>query len=253
MRIARARLPVPPRARRRVFVAALLATIVAGAYLGVIRNLPPFRVEAVTLRGAGATYGPKLRDDLRRSARTMTTLHVDADALRRVARRFPAVVSLSTDAELPDRLVVTVVERPPVGTVRAAGRRELAVAADGAVLSRASVDRPLPRLTGRLGARTRRARGEVADAARLAAATPPELAAWLGKVRRGREGWVVSLRRGPDVRFGALTSVREKWSAAATVLAARAARGARYVDVRLPDRPAAGGFPRRSGQDEPGP
>jgi len=242
---------VPARARRRLLAGALAAAVIAAVYLGIVRDLSLFRVETVSLRGAGSSYVPAFRRDLLRAARSMTTLHVDASALRRAARRYPAVVSLAADADLPHRLVVTVVERPPVGTVSAGGRRRLSVAADGTVLAGESIDRPLPRIAGSVGPGARRAPAEVADAARLAAAAAPELAAWLQAIRHGDEGWVVSLRRGPEVRFGTLTRVSEKWSAAASVLGARSAGGAGYIDVRLPDRPAAGGFKRRAPLAEP--
>ncbi len=52
----------------------------------------------------------------------MTTLDVREDELRRVAGRYPAVVSLDADADLPNRLAIRVVERPPVGLVEAARR-----------------------------------------------------------------------------------------------------------------------------------
>ena len=53
-------------------------------------------------------------------------------------------------------------------------------------------------------------------------------------------GIVVLLRRGPDLIFGDSRRVQAKWAAAVRVLLAPEARGAGYVDVRLPDSPAAG-------------
>jgi hypothetical protein len=55
-------------------------------------------------------------------------------------------------------------------------------------------------------------------------------------------GLVVEMNEGPELIFGDATRVRDKWDAAARVLADPAAEGAAYVDVRLPDRPAAGGL-----------
>ena len=104
---------MPARARWRLLAGALAVAVIAAVYLGIVRDLSLFRVETVSLRGAGSSYVPALRRDLLRAARSMTTLHVDASALRRAARRYPAVVSLAADADLPHRLVVTVVERPP--------------------------------------------------------------------------------------------------------------------------------------------
>ena len=55
------------------------------------------------------------------------------------------------------------------------------------------------------------------------------------------KGVTVEMRDGPTLIFGDATRVRDKWDAAARVLADPAARGAAYIDLRLPDRPAAGG------------
>jgi cell division protein FtsQ len=49
------------------------------------------------------------------------------------------------------------------------------------------------------------------------------------------------MRRGPELIFGSATRLAAKWAAASAVLADRKARGATYVDLRLPERPAAGG------------
>jgi cell division protein FtsQ len=243
---------VSPRARRRLLVGAIAGVLVAAVYLALVRNLGVFRVNQVSVRGAGTAYAPLLQKDLRASARTMTTLHVSEGELLRVARRFPTVVSPRVDAALPDRLAVTVVERAPVGTVRSPAGALVPVAADGTSLRGQPVDRPLPRLPGST-ARGGQARNATAGAARLAGSAPPALAAWLEKIERRREGWVVALRKGPEVRFGSLRGLSAKWSAATAVLAARSARGAAYVDVRLPDRPSAGGFEPPSDGDSPAP
>ncbi len=232
------------RGRRRLMAAGFTVLVAFALYLAVVRDLPYFRIEAVELAGASSGYSPRLLADLEAAAKTMTTLHVDEERLEDVAGRYPAVISLETDADLPNRLSVVVDERPPVGVVRGPGGRRVPVAGDGSILDGQPVDRPLPILPGPAsGGRTSRA--TTASAAALAAAAPRPLAAWLERLRRGPEGWTVELRDGPELRFGSLADVPLKWSAAAAVLRSRAARGARYVDLRLPDRPSAGGFPER--------
>jgi hypothetical protein len=78
---------------------------------------------------------------------------------------------------------------------------------------------------------------------RVAAAAPPALLqrATSVEVRRG-EGIVVVMRDGPRVMFGDEARAADKWRAAAGVLASKNAQGAAYVDVRMPDRPVAGGL-----------
>ena len=57
------------------------------------------------------------------------------------------------------------------------------------------------------------------------------------------KGIVVELENGPEVIFGDADLAAEKWTAAVRVLADSDAAGATYIDVRLPDRPVAGGLP----------
>jgi cell division protein FtsQ len=56
-------------------------------------------------------------------------------------------------------------------------------------------------------------------------------------------GLVARLRNGPDLIFGDTRRLRAKWLAVARVLADKGSQGASYIDVRLPERPAAGGLP----------
>ncbi|MEJ7718360.1 MAG: hypothetical protein WKF31_10505 [Thermoleophilaceae bacterium] len=50
------------------------------------------------------------------------------------------------------------------------------------------------------------------------------------------------MRHGPAVVLGDLGDLKVKWAATARVLADPASRGAAYVDVRMPERPVAGGL-----------
>ena len=242
------RLVRPPRglsakARRRLLATGVAFLVALGLYLAVVRDLPYFAVERVALSGASSGYGPQLERELEAAARSMTTLHVDEGRLREVAGRYPAVTTVSTETDFPHGLSVRIVERPPVGLVEGVRGRPVPVAADGALLAGHPVDRPLPTLPGRASSGRRAQRATTASAARLTAAAPRTLAVWLERVRRGQAGWAVELREGPELRFGSLADLSAKWSAATAVLRAPRARGARYIDLRLPDRPAAGGFP----------
>ena len=86
--------------------------------------------------------------------------------------------------------------------------------------------------------------GTRSTAARIAGAAPPALLPRLEAIARsGRRGMVVRVKDGPELLFGTATAMAAKWAAAARVLADREAAGAKYVDVRIPGRPAAGGLP----------
>jgi cell division protein FtsQ len=54
-------------------------------------------------------------------------------------------------------------------------------------------------------------------------------------------GYVARLANGPEVWLGAAARLDAKWAAAAAVLAQESSQGANYIDVRIPERPVAGG------------
>ena len=76
----------------------------------------------------------------------------------------------------------------------------------------------------------------------LLAAAPPELRAKVSRVYAGPRGLTAPLAAGPVLYFGGADRLRAKWAAAARVLADRSSAGATYIDLRLPERPAAGGL-----------
>jgi cell division protein FtsQ len=76
----------------------------------------------------------------------------------------------------------------------------------------------------------------------LLAAAPPELRAKVSRVYAGPRGLTAPLDAGPILYFGGADRLRAKWTAAARVLADRSSAGATYLDLRLPERPAAGGL-----------
>jgi hypothetical protein len=78
--------------------------------------------------------------------------------------------------------------------------------------------------------------------ATVLAAAPPTLAGWIARVYEGSEGLTVAMRGGLLIYFGDDSRPHAKWLSAARVLASPTSTGASYLDVRLPERPAAG-FP----------
>lgn len=241
-RVAAALAPSPRQ--RRWLLAALAAALVLGSlYMLWFRDSSFVRVEQVSIQGARGAEAARMREALAGAARDMTTLHVDRDALKRAAAGFSSVRRLEVSADFPHTLRITVIEHRPVAIALGDATR-VPVGADGGVLRGLPTDGPLP--TVRLSRPSRSARLEDAAALRLvrvAGGAPAALAHRLAEVgeKRGR-GIVVRLRAGPELIFGDAGRVRAKWLAAARVLADPTARGASYVDVRLPERPAAGGL-----------
>jgi cell division protein FtsQ len=184
-----------------------------------------------------------VRTVLTGAARDMTTLHVQADDLEDSVRGFGVVHALEVRTDFPNHLRIHVVERRAAAVMLAGGRR-IPVAADGTVLTGLPVEGRLPVVKGRVPGDAKRIDDARAlTALRVIGAAPDLLGRRILRVERhSGKGYVAKIRRGPDVILGSLDQLRAKWLAAASVLADPASRGATYVDVRLPDRPAAGGL-----------
>lgn len=231
------------RRRRLVLAIAVLMALVSVGGLW-LRTSSLVRVSAVTVTGVGGSQAAEIRAALTVAARGMTTLAVDDDALRRAVSTFPVVRDLHTRTGFPHRLRIAVDANEPVGALQAGGS-ETAVAADGTLLRGSPTTglavvgvRTLPAGDHLVGVAAQRA-------TRLLAAAPPPLRARVARVFRGTRGLAATVQDGPKIYFGGGERLRAKWFAASQVLADSSAQGASYVDVRIPERPVAGGFQAR--------
>jgi cell division protein FtsQ len=253
----RASLPKSPRAggrvralmasqrlRRRLLMLVALLLLLGAGYQFWLRDSPLVAVEDVTVTGLSTSDEKRVRMALTAASRSMTTLHVDHEALERAVAGFPVVRELEVTTDFPHGLNIHVVEHVPAAVAVGEGGR-VAVAGDGTILQGVRVEKRLPTVEVEGPVSVERLRDPTALAsAAIAGAVPAKLRGRLSEVGEdGRLGQVAQLRNGPEVIFGDATRVRAKWAAAATVLADLEASGASYVDVRLPDRPAAGGLP----------
>jgi len=235
------RMPTFARRRLRV-VLVVLALIVALGSLGLwLRTSSLVGVDSVTITGIEGRQAGEIRDVLTAASLDMTTLAVDEAALRKAISGYPVVRRLRTSTDFPHRLRITLDTYRPVAGLQAGGAIT-AVAANGTLL-RGSVAKNLPLVGvkqaptgGRVGdVQTRRAIDVVSSA-------PAALRRRVERVFRGSRGLAATVEGGPKVYFGGGRRLRAKWSAAAQVLAHSDARGASYIDVRIPERPVAGGF-----------
>jgi cell division protein FtsQ len=228
----------PPR--RALLAAAAVLVALCGAFL-IVRDSSLVAVERVAVRGASGPDAPKVEATLRQVARDMTTLNADADRLREAVEQYPTVDDVALDRNLPHDLTVTVLERRAVGVVVVGGRR-VPVTADGRLLRGATPPEDLPVLGLRdePADRVDDARGRRLLA--VLAAAPEAIRRKARRVYLGANGLTLAMRKGPSLYFGTTADLRAKWTAAARVLADPTAEGARYVDVRVPERAAAGGL-----------
>ncbi len=233
-----------PRRARKPLTAAILGVALVCAALLWFRDSSFARVEQATVTGLTTPDAPRLRTALIDAARDMSTLHVRVGELERAASPFPVVKSIEAEADFPHELRIRVIEHRPVAAlVPQAGGRRLLLAADGTALRGLEVEHPLPLLAASgLPAGDRLSDRKTMRALRAVAAAPAGLdRRILTVVEDPRRGVVARLRKGPEVVLGGTGGLRAKWDAAALVLADPASTGVAYVDVRLPDRPVAGG------------
>jgi cell division protein FtsQ len=232
------------RLQRRLLLAAAAILLLASGYQFWLRDSSLVAVERVTVTGLTTSDSARVRMALTGASRTMTTLHVDHEALERAVAGFPVVRELEVTADFPDRLRIHVVEHVPAAVAVSEGGR-VAVAGDGTILQGLPVEKRLPTIEvdGAIGVEHLRDSTSLASAA-IAGTAPAALRGRIAEVGEdGELGQVAQLREGPEVIFGDVSRVRAKWAAAARVLADLEASGATYIDVRIPGRPAVGGLP----------
>ena len=223
---------------KRILAGVLVAACaLAGSWLWV-RDSALVAVRDVRVDGLASAEAPQIRSALSSAALDMTTLHVRASQLNTAVEPFPAVEAVEAHADFPHRLRIVVHEHAAVGAI-VAGSQRLAVAADGTLL-RDTPTRGLPVIAMPVspGGDRLADRGALRAAALLATAPSP-LRARIRRVYVGPRGLTVPLQNGPILYFGGADRLRAKWTAATVVLGDRSSAGATYVDVRLPERPAA--------------
>jgi cell division protein FtsQ len=154
---------------------------------------------------------------------------------------FPAIMAVDARPDIPHGLRIVVHEHVAVAALASGGDR-VPVAADGTLLRGSSaLGLPVVTVASPPPGDTLADRRTLRAVAVLAAA-PPQLRAKVSRVYAGPRGLTAPLAAGPVLYFGGADRLRAKWVAAARVLADRSSAGASYVDLRLPERPAAGGL-----------
>jgi cell division protein FtsQ len=240
---------VPRLPRAAVWALALIALLIAGFVW--LRDSQLVAVKRVTVTGLSGPEASRVTAQLENAARDMTTLHVRSDQLRSVVAPYPVVKDLRVSSDFPHGLKITIIENTPVAVVEAGGEKT-PVAGDGRLL-RGAAERQLPTVPVSVVPSGDHVVDPVARQAVVALAAAP--AALRNRVLRASStkhgGLTLILQDGPDLRFGGADRLAAKWAAASAVLADRNAAGATYLDLRYPERPAAGGLEDPTLQRDP--
>jgi cell division protein FtsQ len=242
--LARASFQTISRHRRlRIALLALLIALplLAGGWL-LLRKSSFVIVEHVRVSGVHGADAPAIEAALAGAAQHMSTLDLHPGALRGAVASFPIVRSIRAIPSFPHGLRIDVVEQLPVAVVTVGGERT-AVAADGVVLGPALLSGSLPALSEDASEASVGQRIEdptLRGALMVLGDAPVPLAREVKRVYTGLEGLTVAMRNGLLAYFGDASLPHAKWLSLARVLADPSSAGAAYVDVRLPERPAAG-------------
>jgi cell division protein FtsQ len=197
-------------------------------------------VREVQITGTSSSEQAKVRAALESAARDMTTLHVREESLRKAVAPYASVAGIEVRADFPHTLKIHVAENVPVA-VLVNGDREVAASGDGLLLRGVVADGDLPVIkTDAPATGDRVGNANTRTALAIAAAAPDALLRRIDRLWTGPRGMMLALVDGPDLIFGDASAARRKWLSAARVLADPSAAGATYLDVRIPERVAAG-------------
>jgi cell division protein FtsQ len=222
----------------KLIAAATLALASLGGWL-VLRDSGLFAVEDVTIVGLSSHAEPQVARDLLAAARSQTTTDFSVGDVRAAVSAYTLVTGVTATTHFPHSVTLHISERLPVARLEVGGDA-VPVTADGSVVSGYSTSARLPTVRASqapLGGRTQDPFALVA--LRVLEAAPAPLFRRVASVTRPGGTLTIYLHHGPRLIFGDGALPHAKWAAVAAVLSARSSRGAAYIDVVLPSRPAA--------------
>jgi cell division protein FtsQ len=228
---------IPPRA-----VAIALAVLAVAALGGFwLRDSSLVAVDDVTVTGVSGPDAARITAVLEDAARDMTTLHVSEGDLRSAVAAYAQVKDIRVTTDFPHRMDISVIEHNPVAVIVADGKR-VPVSGDGKLLRAVQPGDVATVQMNNVPAGDRLTDARARQAVAMLAAAPTALRSRVQNVWTGGHGLSARLSRGPLLYFGTTERLEAKWAAVTRVLEDPEAAGALYLDVRIPERTAAGGL-----------
>jgi cell division protein FtsQ len=236
------------RLRSLVIAVVVAVPLLGGGWLG-LRNSPLVSVRHVQISGVHGVGAGAIEHTLTDAAKRMSTMDVNLGALRSALAAYPQVRRLHASTTFPHSMHITVTEQLPVATLQV-GSERTALAADGVVLGPSFVSSTLPVIRGSELPQRHVSEAQTAAYLTVLGAAPEPLERLLSSIYTSSKGITVQTRNGLSIYFGDATRPHAKWLSFARVLIAPGSAGATYIDVRLPERPAAGMPGESTGQSE---
>ncbi|HVC85499.1 MAG TPA: FtsQ-type POTRA domain-containing protein [Solirubrobacteraceae bacterium] len=226
------------RARHKLACLAALPLLGLGGWL-VLRDSALFAVDHVSVVGLSRNALPAVSDQLLAAARAQTTTDFSTAALRSSVARYTLIDDVAVQTQFPHGVRIEVHERHPIAWLDVAGQG-FALADDGSVITGLAHAGPLAVLHSVRYPWNGHSRDPfVLLALRVLIDAPAPLRHRVAAVTIADGALTIHLHRGPRLIFGNEALLHAKWDAAAAVLADASSRGASYIDLRLPSRPAA--------------
>jgi cell division protein FtsQ len=224
--------------RHKLACLVALPVIAVGGWI-LLRGSSLFAVDQVTVVGLSPNALPAVSDQLIAAARRQSTTDFSVAALRASVASYTLVEGVSAQTHFPHSVRIEVREREPIARL-AVGRHSFPLAADGLLVTGLAGTGSLA--TVRSAAML--SHGRTRDAFALLALrvlndAPAPLRERAAAVTRADGALTIYLHRGPRLVFGNYALLHAKWDAAAAVLANPSSRGASYIDLSVPSRPAA--------------
>jgi len=226
------------RARHKLACLAALPLLGLGGWL-VLRDSSLFSVDQVSVVGLSPNALPVVSDQLVAAARAQTTTDFSTAALRSAVARYTMIDDVTAQTHFPHGVRIEVAERHPVAWLDVAGQG-FALAGDGSVVTGLAHAGSLAVLHSLRYPWNGHSRDPfVMLALRVLLDAPAPLRHRVAAVTIADGALTIHLHRGPRLIFGNDALLHAKWDSAAAVLADASSRGASYIDLRLPSRPAA--------------
>ena len=225
------------RLRTRLTVLALVPLVVIGGWL-LLRDSGLFSVDRVAISGLSADALPVVSEDLLAAAHQQTTTDFSLGALRAAVAPYTVVAAIDAKTHFPHGLSIEVVERHPLAHLQV-GKHWYLLDASGLVVTGAQGRGLTVLRSSALPKDGRSHDGFILLALGVLADAPAPLRRRVVAVTVADGLLMIYLHRGPKLIFGNAALPHAKWDAAAAVLADPSSRGASYVDVQVPSRPAA--------------
>jgi cell division protein FtsQ len=225
-----------------MLVVAGAVVLIAGGWAGYmwLRDVSVLRAKHVEVSGVDGREAGAIRRALKEAGERMTVLHVRDAELEQAVDGFASVRSVSASVDFPSTLEVHVDQYVPVAALVTPAGRRIAVSGDGTLLgSIGSGSKVAAVRIDEIPSSRLLPRGLTRTLVTVLAGAPSSLRPLLERAFATRAAIQVPLRDGPTLYFGKPERVAAKWAAATRVLADPGSGGARFVDLRLPERPAA--------------